>query len=513
MLEELRGRRSFDGQGAGRRVSTEAVVVLYARQWLAIARTPRFWFLPLKFLHDRLFTFVALGGAISAVVGRDLGPAGLVRSGGGPVVATMDSDSRSQGLVSMESGNYNVDRDYGAEEEVTEYVAPMARYNEEFAQMKLELERAAARAKTTTQAIVEQLHASAPPEAEWIEYFTEQGRPYYYNEQSGESRWQCPVPEQMGLTMDLAAQLHSGDLLDLELVAAGVEGSLRRRGRDDDDEESEEGGRVGFADEGSFDGSLRSAQSAGSSLKSWTPSMRLTPGLLAERERMMEGAGDMASRTSATRQARDQVLIDEAKEAELGLQEAQDARIALIAREFWAGVRDESIKLRINNWIVRRREDHEREMREMHKYQKAEYRMNKGERKVETFATMLAAAAEEDETVDDVSLCDDGSVDFEAEREKRARRRGRQRVPFRYRLVSARVWTSDHLSERSRSVKCFFLERARAEDPRRIPPRCNARATRSWRRWPRRSGWRRRGAWRSSRSATSTRTSTGTPWS
>ena len=93
-------------------------------------------------------------------------------------------DASAGGLVSMDSGDADVDRDFAREEEVTEYVAPVARYSEEFAAMQLELERAAARAKTTVTQIVEQLHASAPPEAEWIEYFTEGGRPYYYNEAS-----------------------------------------------------------------------------------------------------------------------------------------------------------------------------------------------------------------------------------------------------------------------------------------------------------------------------------------
>jgi hypothetical protein len=36
----------------------------------------------------------------------------------------------------------------------------------------------------------------------------------------------------------------------------------------------------------------------------------------------------------------------------------------------------------------------------------------------------------------------------------------------RFPLVSADFWTSDHLSERSRSAGCFFLERARAEHSR-----------------------------------------------
>jgi len=36
----------------------------------------------------------------------------------------------------------------------------------------------------------------------------------------------------------------------------------------------------------------------------------------------------------------------------------------------------------------------------------------------------------------------------------------------RFPLVSANFWTSDHLSERSRSVDAFFSERARAKHSR-----------------------------------------------
>ena len=299
-------------------------------------------------------------------------------------------DASHGGLVSMDSGDADVDRDFAREEEVTEYVAPVARYSEEFAAMQLELERAAARAKTTVTQIVEQLHASAPPEAEWIEYFTEGGRPYYYNEASGESRWQCPVPEQMGLELDLATQLGGGggDLVDLEALAAGVEGSLRR-GRDDDDEselDEDEGSQASFARRAATARSVGSVGSYGSGVP-------LTPSVLAKRD-------ELATRDNETRQAREQILMDEEQEQALAQGEASEARIALTARNFWTSVRDAAIEVRIGNWILERREMHEREMREMHRNMKADYRFNKTERKDETFATMLALAAEEDATVD-----------------------------------------------------------------------------------------------------------------
>lgn len=322
-------------------------------------------------------------------------------------------DASAGGLVSMDSGDADVDRDFAREEEVTEYVAPVARYSEEFAAMQLELERAAARAKTTVTQIVEQLHASAPPEAEWIEYFTEGGRPYYYNEASGESRWQCPVPEQMGLELDLATQLGGGggDLVDLEALAAGVEGSLRR-GRDDDDEsemDDDEGSQASFARRAATARSVGSVGSYGSGVP-------LTPSVLAKRD-------ELASHDNETRQAREQILLDEEQEQALARGEASEARIALTARNFWTSVRDAAIEVRIGNWILERREMHEREMREMHRNMKADYRFNKTERKDETFATMLALAAEEDATVDDeLALADDGTVDEEAEREKRLQR-------------------------------------------------------------------------------------------
>ena len=159
--------------------------------------------------------------------------------------------------------------------------------------------RQAARAKTTVTQIVEQLHASAPPEAEWIEYFTEGGRPYYYNEASGESRWQCPVPEQMGLELDLATQLGGGggDLVDLEALAAGVEGSLRR-GRDDDDESELDDDEGSQGD--SFARRAATARSVGS-VGSYGSGVPLTPSVLAKRD-------ELATRDNETRQAREQIL-------------------------------------------------------------------------------------------------------------------------------------------------------------------------------------------------------------
>ena len=47
-------------------------------------------------------------------------------------------DASAGGLVSMDSGDADVDRDFAREEEVTEYVAPVARYSEEFAAMQLD---------------------------------------------------------------------------------------------------------------------------------------------------------------------------------------------------------------------------------------------------------------------------------------------------------------------------------------------------------------------------------------
>ena len=103
-----------------------------------------------------------------------------------------------------------------------------------FAAMRLHLERAAARGKTSMQNVVEQLAASAPPQAEWIEYFTEGGRPYYYNETSGESRWQCPVPEQMGLELDLETQLQGAGLY------GGADDYTIRSVEDEEDDKDED---------------------------------------------------------------------------------------------------------------------------------------------------------------------------------------------------------------------------------------------------------------------------------
>lgn len=63
----------------------------------------------------------------------------------------------------------------------------------------LELERAAARARTSTSVVIRQLAASSVPEAEWVEYFTERGNAYYYNEKTGESRWELPSSSEFSL--------------------------------------------------------------------------------------------------------------------------------------------------------------------------------------------------------------------------------------------------------------------------------------------------------------------------
>ena len=134
------------------------------------------------------------------------------------------------------------------------------------------------------------------------------------------------------------------------------------------------------------------ARSVGS-VGSYGSGVPLTPSVLAKRD-------ELATRDNETRQAREQILMDEEQEQALAQGEASEARIALTARNFWTSVRDAAIEVRIGNWILERREMHEREMREMHRNMKADYRFNKTERKDETFATMLALAAEEDATVD-----------------------------------------------------------------------------------------------------------------
>ena len=80
-------------------------------------------------------------------------------------------------MADVDEDSLVADVGYAEDDDTAEADNVADRESAEFAAMRLELERAAARGKTSMQKIVEQLAASAPPEAEWIEYFTEGGRP------------------------------------------------------------------------------------------------------------------------------------------------------------------------------------------------------------------------------------------------------------------------------------------------------------------------------------------------
>ena len=73
--------------------------------------------------------------------------------------------------------------------------------------LRLQLERAAAREGTSTGAILERLEEYAPARAVWTEYFDEENTPFYVNEATGETRWQLPRPEELGLELALDALL------------------------------------------------------------------------------------------------------------------------------------------------------------------------------------------------------------------------------------------------------------------------------------------------------------------
>ena len=46
-----------------------------------------------------------------------------------------------------------------------------------------------------------------PARAVWTEYFDEENTPFYVNEATGETRWQLPRPEELGLELALDALL------------------------------------------------------------------------------------------------------------------------------------------------------------------------------------------------------------------------------------------------------------------------------------------------------------------
>ena len=81
--------------------------------------------------------------------------------------------------------------------------------------LRLQLERAAAREGTSTGAILERLEEYAPARAVWAEYFDEENTPFYVNEATGETRWQLPRPEELGLELALDALLCDDPKCDL----------------------------------------------------------------------------------------------------------------------------------------------------------------------------------------------------------------------------------------------------------------------------------------------------------
>ena len=85
--------------------------------------------------------------------------------------------------------------------------------------LRLQLERAAARECTSTGAILERLDEYAPARAVWTEYFDEENTPFYVNEATGETRWQLPRPEELGLELALDALLCDDPKLKEEKLA------------------------------------------------------------------------------------------------------------------------------------------------------------------------------------------------------------------------------------------------------------------------------------------------------
>ena len=81
--------------------------------------------------------------------------------------------------------------------------------------LRLQLERAAAREGTSTGAILERLEEYAPARAVWTEYFDEENTPFFVNEATGETRWQLPRPEELGLELALDALLCDDPKCDL----------------------------------------------------------------------------------------------------------------------------------------------------------------------------------------------------------------------------------------------------------------------------------------------------------
>ncbi|KAJ1445362.1 hypothetical protein M885DRAFT_626247 [Pelagophyceae sp. CCMP2097] len=187
-------------------------------------------------------------------------------------------------------------------------------------QLLIELERAAARAGTSTSVVLEQLALQSTHAAEWVECWDDSEQCYYYyNEGSGESRWELPVPETLGLTVGPESFAHYES--DGHAAAAALEDAPA------DEAQHEEEAEIGGDDDDDDDG---------------------PPSPQGER-RLALAPGGSTRRRRVGGEARDESELTESEAA------VRLACIALAARECVGAATEAAVQSVCGKWLDERR--------------------------------------------------------------------------------------------------------------------------------------------------------------
>lgn len=208
--------------------------------------------------------------------------------------------------------------------------------------LRLQLERCAAREGISTGAIIERLEEAAPLRASWTEFFDEEKVPFYVNEATSETRWQLPRPHELGLELEPYLDALLSD--DPKVKDDKLQELARKKSLEEEESVMTEG--------------------------SWEEGE-------TEEERLLREALELSEREAWEEKERlrlEQEAIDE-EHFRKGEIEARQASVALLARTFYSGVREEVTAERVKNWVLEKRDAHEKQQREMYKTMKAEMKV------------------------------------------------------------------------------------------------------------------------------------------
>ncbi|KAJ8602437.1 hypothetical protein CTAYLR_001255 [Chrysophaeum taylorii] len=285
---------------------------------------------------------------------------------------------------------------------------------EEEEDVGLEIERAAARARTSTLVVMEQLAAASVPEAEWVEYFTERGNAYYYNEATGESRWELPTPETLGLRLRLRAELADDANFAIVPVTDDADDALGVEATVDEDAAAAE----------------------------------VEP-LRIEEETQQHSSNTHKSRAVVRRESADDA------ERELAAREGREACVSLTARGFVHQMLEEFVDSHVAKWVLMRREKARETQRALRIASHAAYRVNKA---------MIAQGEEEEEDEEVLRQERRQRVAEETARQQRAREEEAQAAARRE--IAARDTGLDAAGNGDETASC--VERALAAATSRL---------------------------------------------